>query len=341
MQARTDRGISSMNKTKKYMLMSIVLIILLFVAGCGGGFFRGGTDPIPTYDFRKGSDGLAMAFLEGLPPQQMYVGTQFSTGLKIKNMGAYDIQDRATITISAPPGSFSYEKGDAQEIVLKGKSLYASEGEENVLMFPMQALCYPGYGGTLKSTVVSNHTAKIKADACYYYETTANADLCIDTRKHLREAHETPVCIMQGIGLSGGQGGPVGVAGISPTVIPISDKEMTLQLSVSIQKFKQQGYNMYGPNAGCNDPKQLNEVEIDVQMGGQRLWCEPYQLKLKGNEAVSTRCTAAIDPLLGAYTTPVSVNIKYYVQQTLVKDVVVQPPPTGINCAALKGGKTA
>ncbi|MBW2997808.1 hypothetical protein KY349_05705, partial [Candidatus Woesearchaeota archaeon] len=312
---------------------------LLFVAGCQGGFFRG-TDTIQTYDFRKGTDGIAMAFLEGLPSKQMYVGTQFSTGLKIKNMGAYDIQDRAEITISAPPGSFSYEKGDTQEFLLAGRSLYVAEGEEDVFMFPMRALCYPGYGGTRESTIVSNHTVKIKADACYYYETTANVDMCVDTRKHLREAHEMPVCIMQGIGLSGGQGGPVGVVGISPTVVPISDKEMTLQLSVSIKKLKGKGYNMYGPNAGCKDPKQLNEVEIDVQMGGQRLWCEPYQLKLIGDQAASTRCTAAIDPLLGAYTTPVSVNIKYYVQQTLVRDVVVQPPPTGINCAALKGGKT-
>ena len=327
-----------MNKTKRCILAIVFLTILLFAAGCGG-FFRG-TEPIPVYDFRTGADGLAMSFLEGLPPNQMYVGTQFSTGLKIKNMGAYDIQDRAEVTISAPPGSFSYENGDAQEFMLAGKSLYVEQGEQNVLMFPMRALCYPGYGGTLESTVVSNHTAKIKADACYYYETTANADMCIDTRKHLREASERPICIMQGIRLSGGQGGPVGVVSISPAVIPISDKEMNLQLSVSIQKLRTKGYNIYGPNAGCKDPKQLNEVEIEVQMGGQRLWCEPYQLKLKGDQAVSTRCTASIDPLLGAYTTPVSVNIRYYVQQTLVKDVVIQPPPGGVNCAALRGGKT-
>ena len=71
-----------MNKTKNFIFMGMFLIVLLFVAGCQGGFFRGGTEPIPTYDFRKGTDGIAMAFLEGLPPQQMYVGTQFSTGLR-------------------------------------------------------------------------------------------------------------------------------------------------------------------------------------------------------------------------------------------------------------------
>ena len=78
-------------------LLLLLILIVLSITGCEGmgGFFRGSTEAMPTYDFRKGTEGVAMQFLEGVPPNMIFVGTDFSTGIRMKNMGAYDITDKA------------------------------------------------------------------------------------------------------------------------------------------------------------------------------------------------------------------------------------------------------
>ena len=40
-----------------------LMLIFAFVAGCKGGFFKGRTDTLETYDFQRGSDGLSIEFL--------------------------------------------------------------------------------------------------------------------------------------------------------------------------------------------------------------------------------------------------------------------------------------
>lgn len=324
--------------TNKIILVSLALLLaLLAVTGCSGGFFKGRSGTMKTYAFRQGTEGIAMGFLEEMPPSSLFVGTPFSMGLRIKNVGAYDITDRAEIKIIPPPKAFAFQETDTKPFTLKGKSLYTKEGEEDIIMFPMRALCYPGYGGTAETTVVRNYTGKIEAAACYYYETVANADLCIDTMKYLRAKTDKPVCDMQPITFSGGQGGPVGVVSISPTVIPKSDNEMTLQLSLSIKDLSGQNIRIYQQDADCNQPEEQDKVELDVQVGGQNLWCEPYQIKVKQKDAVSTICTAPIDPSLGAYTTPISIKMTYKVRQGIVRNIALEPPPAGIDCKSIEG----
>lgn len=338
---------STMKRTKMEMIKNtlktatslMTILLLISLTGCQGGFFKGrGPGQLQTYDFRQGTEGIAMQFMEGMPPERLYVGTPFSLGLRIKNRGAYSITDRAQVRIIPPASAFSFDEGDTKQFALQGRSLYAEEGEEDILMFPMRALCYPGYEGTKASTIVKNYTAKLQATACYNYETTANADLCVDTRKHLREKGDRPVCNMQPISFSGGQGGPVGVVSVSPSIIPRSQDEMDLQLTISVKNLAGTGVRIFHHNADCWAPKEQDKVELDVQMGGQKMWCEPYQVQIKQTDSVSTICTTPVDPDIGAYTTPLSINMKYKVKQNRIRSIAVEPPPAGIDCDSIKAG---
>jgi hypothetical protein len=326
---------------KKLNIIALALfaILVMFISGCssgGGGFFKGGTGNIETYKFRSGSEGLSMQFVDGMPPKQIYVGTEFSTAIKVKNMGAYDIKEKADMKINIPDASaFDFKKNNPQTFTLTGKSLYVKEGEENLLMFPMKALCFPGYDGT-KASIVTNYTRKIKATACYYYETTANVDLCIDTRKYLRQTGEKAECTMQDTSLSGGQGGPVGVVTISPMMIPQDTKTTTVQLGITISKLGGSDYNIYHPETGCKVEGQ-NNITVTVDMSGQPMQCEPKTVKLREKDSVSTICKKTMDATKGAFLTPVSVTMKYYVQQSILRDVTVEPPPGGVACSAIKG----
>ncbi len=340
MKTRTKR-----TKTTKITTITLLILsaMLLSLTGCKGGFFKGGGgDGIESYPFRSGTQGLSMKFIEGMPPDQLYIGTDFSTGVKMKNMGAYDVEGDAMLEINVPdPSAFLFREGNTKTITLRGKSLYIKEGEEAVMTFPMKALCFPGYTGT-RDSIVTNYSRKIKAQACYYYETTANADVCIDTRKYLRTGKERPECEMQDVRLSGGQGGPVGVARISPTIIPKSETEYTVQLNIAVDKLQGVDHTIYAPdNNGCQlDPNnnRQNMVSLEVEMGGQMLDCNPSELQLKENKAVNTICRVQANPQLGAFISPITVNMKYYVQQMILRQIVVEPPPgVNINCAALRG----
>jgi len=317
------------------------IFALLMITGCAGGFssFSKGKQSIDTYNFQTGSDGVVMQFIEGLPPKQMFIGTDFSTGIKVKNNGAYDVTQNAEIKIIVPDQSaFRFTEGNNQntkEFKLKGRSLYLKEGDEDVIMFPMKSLCFPGYDGTKKS-IVTNYTRKIKATSCYYYETNANVDVCIDSTKFLGQQIDKPVCQMKEIVFSGGQGGPVGITRLSPTIIPKSKDKMTLQLAISVNKLKGQDYLIFGPGNKC-DINSQNEVSIEVQIGGTQMICKPQKIKLKEKESVSSICTKEIDAQSGIFLSPAVINMKYYVQQSLLQQITVEPVPGGTDCGALSG----
>jgi len=316
-----------MDTTKKYTIKTSVIIstvlLLFFLSGCGGGFIRGRGDQLQTYDFRSGSEGLMMQWIEGMPPEQVYIGTDFSTGIRVINTGAFDVTGDAEITLKVPDETaFQFKEGNTKIVTLRGRSLYTEEGEQDVMMFPMKALCFPGY----ESKVITNYTRKLKATACYYYETTANADLCVDTQKFLRQPHERPECEMRDVVLSGGQGGPVGVAKINPSIIPQSDEKVTLQLSLSFDKLQGIDTTIYSPDTQC-DVEGQNKILISAQMGGQPLACEPSMVELKERRAVGAVCKIDVDSNAGAYLTPISINMQYYVEQKLLRDLTVEPAP--------------
>jgi len=318
----------------------ISILFFLTLSGCTGGFMRGGSDTLQTYDFRRGTDGLSMEFLQEMPPDSVFVGSDFATALRIKNMGSYDIDDRSDIKISVPDRSaFLFKEEDVMDFYLRGRSLYAGEGEEDIMTFPMRALCFPGFDGTRRS-VVTNYSRKIKATACYYYETTTNKDICVDTLKFTRQSFQTPECEMETIQLSGGQGGPVGVTRIAPTLIPESSDKLSLQISIIVKKLGGTEYSIYNPESGC-DYTQQDKVEIRATIGGEEIECEPAIIDLSEQETVSTICKKEVDKSQGAYLTPLTIDMSYYVQQKVLKQISVNPPPgDNIDCAAIGGERS-
>jgi hypothetical protein len=340
MLRKKDITRQKMRARTKLMLTLSFMAALLLLAGCSkmGGFFKGkGTGTMETYDFRKGTDGLEMQFVEGMPPKQLFVGADFTIGLRVKNKGAYDVTDRSELKISVPDDSaFRFSEGNLKRVALTGKSPYIKEGAEDVLLFPMTALCFPGYDGTMAS-IRTNYTPKIKASACYYYETTANADLCIDTMKYLRAANEKLVCMMKDVQLEGGQGGPVGLVSMSPNIIPQGENRTVFQLSLSIKKLKGKDVSIYHPESQCNVEGQ-NKVQIEAELGGEPLRCEPSEIYLLERDAVATVCKKDVNAALGAFVTPVSVRMRYYVEQSMLKEINVEPPPGGIDCSGLGTG---
>ena len=328
-------------KTSQITISSLIILLLaaLLLTGCGGGFFKGNSEPT-TVEFQKGTRAISMSFMENAPPGLVYVGNEFGIGLSIKNEGAHDITGDATIEIVVPDQSaFHFKEGDEKQFSLTGKSLYIQEGESSVLFFPMQALCFPGYDGS-RASILKNYTRKIKAMACYRYETGANVDVCIDARKYIRQVNEQSPCNMQDISLSGGQGGPVGVTRMSPKIIPIAENQVKLQLDITIEKVGGNDIRIFHPDLGGTCKKSLeyeNQIVANVRMGDVPMICEPALLKLK-QTGVTLSCTREVSTAAGTFMTPITVELAYQVYQGMIKSITVQPPGDdyNIDCNALR-----
>ncbi|MFC1723478.1 hypothetical protein ACFL0V_05045 [Nanoarchaeota archaeon] len=312
---------------KRIMIIGLIILCLLII-GCGAK--KDGD--IDSYDFRKGTQGLTMKFVDGMPPSTLFVGSQFSLGLNIKNDGAYNIMDMGDIRISVPDAeAFDFPEGKEQFFTLEGKSLYVKEGQEQVIGFPMNSKCIP-YG-----TYRKNYTAKIQAIACYPYETVAQADICIDTMFYTRQKGQKGACEMKQVSLSGGQGGPVGVTSVPKPNILDSGEKISVQISIPLKNLAGKGVSVFNPSVTCEDfrtkpeaTKRMNEIEFVATLAGKPMKCRPAKiLKLKQARDTGILCEIEVDKNAGAYTTPLMVHMKYHVLQKAIKEVKVSPPPEG------------
>lgn len=329
-------NIKNTNKNALYLVLFSVTFVLL--AGCGGGFFKGNPNP-PNLEYQKGTQGLSFVFLEEAPPRSVFVGNDFSVGMKVKNEGSFDITDGATMEIQVPDDSaFYFSEGEKKPVSLLGRSPYAPEGEESIIYFPVKALCFPGFDGS-QASILKNYTAKIKAVACYPYETNANVDVCIDTRKFTRQVGEQLPCEMQQAHTSGGQGAPVAVTSVNPKVVPLKEGVVKLQLDLKIEKVGGDTVRIFHPDEGddCKALEHENEVALEAIMGTTMLSCEPSLVKLK-KSGVTVTCTRDVSTAMGTFTTPVDVNLRYRTQQGMMTTISVSPASDQkINCESLSG----
>lgn len=324
--------------TIRFTTIILTIIILIGTTGCSG-LLRGRGDSMDTYNFRTGTKGLSMEFVDEMPPEKMFVGTEFAIGVKIKNQGAYDINDGTLEIIPIDRTAFYFDEGETQNFELTGKSLYIQEGEEDVITFPAKAICFRGYDGTRESAIKYTET-KIKAQACYLYETEANFDLCIDTQHHQRRPGEEVACTMQDV-TSSGQGGPVGVTKVEvQPPIPKGDK-VTLNLPITMKKVGGSDTTIFSSHTNnCKDFEEQNAIDYEVTLGTTPMECEPNPIELKASiSEANILCKAELDSMLGAYKSPLSVKAFYRVGDHILTDVKVDSPPgdAEINCEGLSG----
>jgi hypothetical protein len=329
-----------MRSDKRSIRIYCVFVVLLFAAclflsGCGG--FTGGSGDIKTFDFRKGTEGISMTFLDNAPPDRLFVGNDFSIAVKLKNVGAYDIIGDSKLTIDVPDETaVLFKEGRTKPFQLTGRSLYSGEGEETVLFFPARALCFPGYTGS-RDSILRNYSRKIKAQACYGYETNANADICVDTHLYTRQVNENVPCVMQSVSLSGGQGGPVEVTQVTPQILPMGDNQMKFQLNIVVQKASGDSVRIFHPDvSNCDDFNRENRAIVSVQMGGKPMACEQSEIKLQkgGTTVICSRLDLTTAD--GTFKSPINVNIRYGIFQSLMKDISIEPQPgVTVDCNSL------
>lgn len=311
--------------TEKGIVFILLISLLIGLMGCDiqGRFFKGKTDDFKQQDFRKGTSALEMKFVKDMPPNSIFVNDKFNIGLQLKNTGAFDIQNGVVKIVGYEKAAFNFQ-GDATEksFSLVGKSAFISEGEQDIVTYLVESKCLPIF--STSGVGAQNETQSFKAIACFPYETVAEGELCIDPVQVRIEGQEAE-CKEKTLTFSGGQGGPVGVRSISTNrLFTGSDVEITVVVQLHKEDNKAEVYTSPGCTTG------INQFTPQVLLSGQPLKClpeDPKKRALTKKAGATLRCTTNIPLGSSAYLAPVQVKTNYFVKQSQIKKLKVQPLP--------------
>ena len=210
----------------------MILLILVFVSGCGG-FFGGGKEgyspSITSKDIYKGKEGLKMEFFENAPPSEIFEGDRLPIGLRLFNNGAKDIgegEGYLAVTVEKDYMELNNDLKSINDKVylrdnhitfnLKGKTIEHPDGERDVITFTA------GVGDlSNKDPQSESHYSLVSITSCYKYETKAVETVCIDTDVYGFKQREKS-CEVEILKLDS-QGGPVAVTRIESEMLPKKD----------------------------------------------------------------------------------------------------------------------
>ncbi len=185
---------------KKYLIA--VLGLILFIAGCAGG-----DAPISTAGkpFIGGTDSIEFNFLEGAPPPEVYDSDQFpfEITLNVENKGEYDLAENEIklSLLGFYPADFGVAATDLTKKLNEELNGAYIDSEGNTIPGSITYVTFGdatngrfSYGPVLKG----NNEFPVRAEACYKYGTSAQADLCFlkdltDTRDTVCAVNENKV----------------------------------------------------------------------------------------------------------------------------------------------------
>ncbi|MDO8740333.1 MAG: hypothetical protein Q7J54_02025 [Candidatus Woesearchaeota archaeon] len=220
---------------KKYIM---ILAFVIFIAACTPQ-----TDNNYKFeDVYKGVEGLRFSFLTNAPPREVYDGSPFQIIVNLENKGAADIE-KGILAISLEKDYYTPQDIDNREINLYGRKITMRYGEQKREVYSISEVKIP-------ETQSESHKTQIYVTACYQYQTTLKADVCIDTDVYnLKE--RTRSCRVSDYYSSSGQGAPVAITRIEETMLPEGENQI------------RPSYKIYVRNQGRGEvvlPDKVNEA---------------------------------------------------------------------------------
>jgi len=262
-------------KSKK--LLAIFVLITVLLSGCAPKSKRS-AQALPT-----GYEGVSVELLKNMPPENVWKGSSFSIGLKLENNGLHDIEN-GIIRISGFTKYLIEPSYVERSFTLKGRDPYLPSGDLLIEEFQFRNIRFEGFEK-------EDFTETFYVEVVFDYSTKATANVCINPK--VAEPIQSG-CPMLPVAFRQGQGAPVAVTRITPSVILEGDKRIA-QLLI---EFEDKGKGS------------VNYVEVDgVYLGKEKMECNKDSLDFS-DKTDSLKCTLPIETT-ESFTTPVRVEISY------------------------------
>ena len=303
------------------MILASIALMVLFLAGCGGS----ASDPMLDIDYRQGTDGLTMEFIDNMPTRSVYAGEQFNIGIQIENEGAHDIGMGKIMISGYEQGQYEFEGDNSREFQLRGRTQFEPKGELDHVIIGVRSICYP----EMASQVRTNLTTTFRATACYTYATVANAQVCIDTNPLVTQSGADKICQVKAVTLSGGQGGPVAVTKVEPSMIPTGQGGITARFLIYLKNLNTDGtvYALGAYDTDCEDTILKNKVVFGAKLAEIPLICTPQgEITIRSGEDTVVSCETPLTTAGGVYETQLTMGLEYAYSQDATTTVNVNKP---------------
>jgi len=315
----------------KKIIFALLIISILLASGCK----KTQKDPKKQLEeLKTGAEGISLSFVPDFPPDTIHIEPNvknFEAMIEIKNKGAYPAADDPR-KIEGKLYLSGYDKNlvemapenlDLNSLLLPSKSPVNLQGGSDVAAFKAEVQ-------NLDSLNVEKYEPVLMATACYKYETTATASVCIDPNPY-STIKEKKVCQVHDVTLSS-QGAPVAVVKIEEAAFSAKTQfKVTIRNVGTGDVLKDDQIDKCNPfgtsRLGRED---VDKVYIErIAVGQQELQCWPFVdvtdssakqqsgfIRLVNNEG-SVICELEKKDQEGyaggntAYITPLTVRLKY------------------------------
>jgi|GEM_PF-4866773 len=183
---------------QRNIIIAIIFILVLGIAGCGGG----GAEDTTASKWRQGNRGLEMSFQQGSPPTSVHSGDKIDVVINLWNRGAEPLSGELYLAGFDPSIFQGIPTTPAPISIIDAKSRYNTEGGYSIARATGRVVLPEG---------VDAFTTKFNAVGCYTYETFAAIPICIDPEPNKNDA--TDPCT-PGAYSSGTQAAPVAVSNV-------------------------------------------------------------------------------------------------------------------------------
>jgi hypothetical protein len=307
---------------KKIILALSLILIVLFITGCGS--VRRGRDepPVSAQFVATGTEGVVMKFLPEQPPPKVYTQGPLSFVVEVRNRGTYTVPS-AEFYLSGFDPNILIGLGSGSRYImneqLDGKSQYNPEGGYSMVTFSEDSASLP--------SSMPNYKPTFLLTACYPYQTVATPLVCVDPNP--LDTTSDKACRVQKVYGTGSQGAPVAVQSIEAEARPTG---MFFRIHVanvgsgteggSGTVFSQDKLQSCFSGLQYSD---LNTLRFEVDVSGQPLECQPNngELRLVNKKGV-VFCTFKNIQNIPAYQTPLNVRLFYGYKSSISKVVEIE-----------------
>jgi len=290
----------------------VFVLVLSLYAGCSTS-----QTTATQSNFRFGTQALDMEWKSN-NQNRVFIGDDLILLLQLNNRGTADITNGQLYLSGYDPSYLNLQIEPSPSFTMPGKSQFDPNGDFSDL-YTLRATNVKGPQN------VNQFQQSILVAACYDYETTAVASVCIDSDPYNKITRQK-ACTMTTVSV-GGQGAPVVVSSVEPVVGQNS-------VRFNIRLANSGGGVVFDPRIsldvcgqGLSFENTDRVVVSKVTLGGKSLDCTPQNPIWLNSGSASFTCECqgdgCIDPNVPAYQTLLEVDLRYGYRNSLATQVTV------------------
>lgn len=280
-------------------MKKIILLLIILLAACK-------TNPLyapAKIEYHTGTTGLEITTIKNMPPETVFESGEFTVAIELKNKGASDITD-GIISIAGLDPKYTTMNKEQELFEIAGKSPAYPEGGYDIQHFKLKNILFPDGKET--------HRTPFTIVAHYDYQTQATIEVCINA--DIYSYVKTEGCEVKNIAVSGGQGAPVAVTLVEPSISLISDDLSQVDAA----------FGIHLENKGKGTVTEMPTVESAL-LGNKIIECSNIRKESpKEDNKWYVLCSTKMTNLGEAYNSPLQITVSYQYRVRETKQVAVK-----------------